>query len=123
MNFKQIEILKLALLHLSRQGSLVSIPAYGISGKIAGVGFRPYWTGPADTKIEKLELNIIDKSGKVKLFNFDNVIGYDVVSNDGRGYDTMKNATLDIHIFSTDKQTDHKPMEKVRIEICSCTEE
>lgn len=117
MNYKQIENLKLALLSLARQGCRLDIPSHGINGRIIGVGFKPYWTSPVDSKIEKLEINYIDGSDRIVPFSFHNIIGYDVISNDGTGYESMENACMDIHVFSQSKSRDEESIEKVRIEI------
>lgn len=117
MDYKQIESLKLAITNLARQGSMLEIPSYGVNGKIVGVGFKPYWTSPVDSKIEKLEINVQDQYGRVFPFNFFNVVGYDVISNDGRGYHDMKNASLDIHVYSPNQNRDEEPLEKVHVDI------
>jgi hypothetical protein len=117
MDYKQIESLKMALINLAKQGSSLKIPLYNIDGRIVGVGFKPYWTSPLDSKIDKLEINYVDRLGRVIPFRFYNIIGYDVISNDGRDYDSMKNVSLDIHVYSPDKSRDEEPYEKVRIDI------
>jgi hypothetical protein len=121
MNYKQIENLKLALLNLARQGCGLKIPSYGINGRIISVGFKPYWTSPVDSKIEKLELSYIDDSGRAVPFTFHNVVNYDVISNDGTGYHSMTNACIDIHVFSQPGSRDKEPIEKIRVEIYKVT--
>ena len=117
MDYKKIENLKLALLHLTRQQCRLKVPAYGIDGRMIGVGFRPYWTGPLDSKIEKLEINVAEDNGKIVPFYLHNVLNYEVISNDGRGYDSMKNACLDIHIYSQDQAGEGDSGHKIRLEI------
>ncbi|HEX2926016.1 MAG TPA: hypothetical protein VHP38_07125 [Ruminiclostridium sp.] len=117
MNYKQIESLKFALLNLARQGCRVSIPSYGINGRIIAMGFKPYWTSPVDSKIEKLEINYVDDYGRIVPFNFHNIISYNVISNDGTGFENMRNACVEFHVFSQSKSRDEEPIEKVLIEI------
>lgn len=117
MNYKEIESLKLALLSLARKGCKLRIPSAGISGRVVGVGFRPYWTGPLDSIIEKLEINYMDDLGKVRNHCFLAVTGYDVVSNDGRGYDSMKNACIDLQTLSAKNDRGKQKNETVRLEI------
>ena len=112
MNYREIESLKRTLLNLVRQGCRLRIPAHGITGKIVGIGFNPYWTSPLDSKIEKLELNFTDDGGRVRPFTFYNVIGYDFISGDSR-----ENACLDIHVYSANKGRDEEPSEKIRMDI------
>jgi hypothetical protein len=68
---------------------------------------------------EKLEINLMDDRGKIIPFSLFNIVNYDVLSNDGKGYDSMKNASLDIHVYSTSKARDKEPVEKIRVEIFS----
>ncbi|MCX7708314.1 MAG: hypothetical protein N2484_00525 [Clostridia bacterium] len=119
MDYKKIESFKLAILSLAKRGCRIRISSYGIEGRIVGVGFKPYWTVPGDSVIEKLEITYIDQKGRLVPFSFNKIVGYEVISNDGRGYDSMKNACMDIHIFSGKKNRKEEPLEKVRIEISS----
>lgn len=123
MNYKQIENLKFALLNLARQGCRLNIPSHGVSGRIIGVGFKPYWTSPLDSKIEKMEINYVDDTGNVIPFNLHNITKYDVISNDGTGYESMQNACMDIHVFSQSNGRDEEPYEKVRVEISKDTQD
>lgn len=118
MNNKEIENLKLALLNLARQGCRIKVASAGVEGRIVGVGFKPYWTGPYDSKIDRLEINYIDDLGNIRSYYLNFITDYDVVSNDGRGFDSMKNACIDIHQFSVLNERRKKQPDKVRIEIC-----
>ncbi|MCX7747565.1 MAG: hypothetical protein N2645_11875 [Clostridia bacterium] len=117
MDYKKIESLKLTLLNLSRQGCRINIPARGVTGKVISVGFKPYWTSQLDSKIEKLEINIMDDYGRIIPYLFYNVIGFDVISEGERGNDSSKNASLDIHVYSAKRNRDDQLMEKVRIDM------
>lgn len=119
MNYKEIESFKYSLLNLVRKGCQVHIPEYGVRGRIIGVGFKPYWTNPVDSKIEKLEFNILDNHGRLIPFNFFNVIGYNIVSYDGRGIDEADNLSIDIHVYSPNKANEKEPGDKVRVDITS----
>ena len=117
MNYKEIESLKLALLSLSRKGCSIKIPSAGLNGKIIGVGFKPYWTGPMDSIIEKLEINYIDENGRVKTYHMNAITGYEVLSNDGRGYDSMKRASIDFRVYSADKGSERSKDETIKVDL------
>lgn len=117
MSPKEIETLKLALSNMARQGCGIRNETYGVNGKIVGIGFKPYWTSPVDSKIEKLELNILDNYGRIMPFNFYHVIKYDVVSFDGKRLEDSKNISLDIYVYSPDKNRDEESHEKIRLDI------
>lgn len=117
MNYKEIEELKSALTNMMKKGSTLRVPAYGASGKVVGIGFKPYWTNPGDSKIEKLEINFMDASGRVIPFNFFNIIGYEVISRDGKDINETDNVSLDIHVYSPLKSRGAEPYDKIRIEI------
>lgn len=117
MNYNDIENIKLALLNLARQRCRLRIPSQGIDGKVVGVGFKPYWTGSMDSKMEKLEFDYIDSSGRAATFSLYNITDYSVISHDGRGYDSLKNACIDFKILSPGKNRGEEPYEKVRIDI------
>jgi len=70
MNYQEIEKLKAVLTKMMKKGCMLMIPAYGAEGRIVSIGFRPYWTNPGDSKIEKLEINFVDNRGRVVPFVF-----------------------------------------------------
>jgi hypothetical protein len=117
MQYSKIESLKLTLTNLARQGSKIRIPSFDVSGKIVGIGFKPYWTSPLDSKIETLEIQFTDDYGRLIPFNFYNITNYDIIENDRAQKDDSINTTLDIHIFSPNKNRDEDPYEKIRVEI------
>ncbi|MCX7923485.1 MAG: hypothetical protein N3B21_15970 [Clostridia bacterium] len=117
MNRKQIETLKSTLSRLAMQGCKIQSSTYGIAGRLVGIGFKPYWTNPADSKIEKLELNFIDEHGRIRPFYLYNIVGYDIVSYDGRDILNSKNISLDIRVFSPNKSIDKEPYDKISLEI------
>jgi hypothetical protein len=121
MNYIDIERLKYALANLVRQGCRIKIPNYGIDGKVVGVGFKPYWTNPYDSKIDKLEFNILDNYGQIFPFYFNYITGYDVLSHDGREFEDSKNINIDIFMYSPNKARarNEESSEKVHIEIIS----
>lgn len=100
MNYSDIERLKHILTNLVRQGCEINIPAYGIKGKIISVGFNPYWTNPADSKINKLEFNIIDKYGRIVPVKFNFIIGYDILHHDAERFEDSKSVSMDIIVYS-----------------------
>ena len=117
MNYAEIERLKLTLTNFTRRGCGIRLPAYGVEGRVVGIGFKPYWTNPVDSKIDKLELNIMDNYGRVVPFNFNYVTGYDVLSQDGRQFEDSKSVSLDILVYSPDKARQEDSSQKVRLEI------
>lgn len=119
MNYTEIERLKLTLTSLVRQGCRVKVPAYGVEGRVIGVGFKPYWTNNIDSKIDKLEFNIMDNYGRVFPFNFNYVTGYDVITKDANRFEDSKNVSMDIVVYSPNKSRDENFSEKVRLEIIS----
>ncbi|NLD45994.1 MAG: hypothetical protein GX660_02180 [Clostridiaceae bacterium] len=121
MDYKQIEKLKSVMINLSRYGCRLKVPFYGISGRIVGVGFKPFWTSPVDSKIEKLEINFLDDFGKLVPFIFYNIISYDVINSEEKG--NIKNVSLDIHVCSLNQKRHGDPVEKVRVEMFSDKED
>jgi len=121
MNYIDIEKLKYTLANLVRQGCRIKIPDYSIDGKVVGVGFKPYWTNPYDSKIDKLEFNILDRYGNIFPFYFNFITGYDVLSYDGREFAESKNINIDIFMYYPNKARagNEDSSEKVRIEIIS----
>lgn len=115
MNYKEIESLKSLLMHLVMRGCKLKNNDSSVNGKIVGMGFRPYWTNPVDSKIEKLEFNYQDNCGQIMPFNLYDVIGYKVVFQDGEEFEDSQNVTLDMHVFSTQKSRETEPYENVRI--------
>lgn len=115
MNYREIERLKYTLTNLARQGCELRIPAYGIKGRVLGVGFNPYWTNPSDSIINKLEFNIIDKSGQIIPVRFNYVIGYNVLHHDAKRFEDSKNISMDIVMYSREAR-DKDSGSKVRIE-------
>ncbi len=116
-NRNEIGNLKSAITNLAMGGCKLRIDSMGLEGKILGVGFKPFWTNPLDSKIEKIEFNFMDNRGKVVPFYLYNIVGYDVVSFDGQRLDNSKNVALDIHVFSAAKSGGEEPYDKVRLEI------
>ena len=117
MNHKEIESLKATLARLVGHGCKMKNDVYGVNGRVVGVGFRPFWTNPADSKIEKLEFNFVDANGRVRPFYLYNVIGYDIVSYDADRLDNSRNISFDIHVYSPNKGRDEEPYDKIRIDI------
>jgi hypothetical protein len=78
MNYKEIESFKSILLQMVKQGCSIKNDDFSVDGRVAGVGFKPYWTYPTDSKINKLEFNILDNRGRIAPFYLYNIIGCDV---------------------------------------------
>lgn len=117
MNCRDIDELKFALMRFMRNGCILNVPGFGASGKIVGIGFKPLWTNPADSKIEKLEINFKDGYGNIKSFCFYNVIGYEIVSYNGLRPDESRSIIIDFHVYSLKRGRDEKPYDKVKVEI------
>ena len=117
MTFKEIESLKSTIVNLIRSGCKMQVPAYGVSGRLIGAGFKPYWTNSDDSKIEKIELNFINDYGRVVPFNFLNIIGYSVASKDAHELEDSKNISLDLHVYSPGKVRDTEHFDKVRLNL------
>ncbi|HEX9062140.1 MAG TPA: hypothetical protein VF941_18335 [Clostridia bacterium] len=116
MNVNEIEILKGALSQMVMKGCTVKNDTYKVEGKVVGIGFKPYWSNPYDSKIEKLELNILNRYGRIIPFVFNNIIGYDILSHDGASINDSKNISLDIHVFSNRRDL-NEPYEKIKVDI------
>ncbi|HHV30001.1 hypothetical protein [Acetivibrio mesophilus] len=123
MNYKEIEELKSTLTNMMKKGCTLMVPAYRATGKIVGIGFKPYWTNPADSKIEKLEINFMDSIGRVIPFDIYNIIGYEIVSLDGKRIEDAKNICLDIHLYTNVKRRSTEKGDTLRIEISEISEE
>jgi hypothetical protein len=117
MNYKEIESFKSILLQMVKQGCSIKNDDFSVDGRVAGVGFKPYWTYPTDSKINKLEFNILDNRGRIAPFYLYNIIGCDVTAQDGVSLDKSKNLKLDIHVFSPSKVRDSEPYDKISIQI------
>ncbi|HHV98361.1 MAG TPA: hypothetical protein GXX36_02105 [Clostridiaceae bacterium] len=115
MNYNEIERLKYTLINLARQGCELKIPAYGIKGRILGVGFNPYWTNPGDSKINKLEFSIIDKNGMIFPVKFNNIMEYKILKNDAERSEDSKNISMDIALY-TPGARDKESSKKIRLE-------
>jgi len=115
MDYKDIEKFKSVMMHLVSKGCNVSIPEYGVYGRLVGVGYKPYWTSPGDNIIKKLELNIANACGQIIQFKLDNVIGYKVVSYDANRPGNPDNLNLEIHFFSPAKTRGTESIDKISI--------
>lgn len=118
MNQKEIEEFKSMFTRMAMKGSRIRSSRFRVDGKLVGVGFKPFWTNVYDTKIEKLELNVLDKKGKIMPFNILHVVGYEVIGEGGREGNGEGEMTLDIRIFSPAKGRE-EPYDKIRIEFVS----
>ncbi|MCX8131505.1 MAG: hypothetical protein N3I35_15610 [Clostridia bacterium] len=119
MNYTEIEKLKYTLANLVRQGCMIRIPNSGAEGKVVGVGFKPYWTNPIDSKIDKLEFNIMDAYGRIMPIKFNYVTGYDILSQGGGNSEKTNCISLDISVYSPNKTRNTDFNEKIRIDITS----
>jgi len=117
MNYRLIEELKAFFTKAAQKGCIVRIPSHNVKGRIVGVGFKPYWTSPADSKLEKLELNIADPAGRIIPFNFWNVIGYSFVSNDCKSISDSGRTGINIHVYNPFAKKDSEPYDKVLVEL------
>lgn len=122
MNLQEIEKLKSILTQFVMKGCHIQCFApkdtsSKISGRVLGVGFKPLWSSPIDSKIDKIELNYIDQKGNLQPYSLYNVIGYEIVSYDGNGVEDSNNITFNMHVYSSAKSTSQEPFDKVRIDI------
>lgn len=92
-------------------------PSLKVAGRVVGVGFKPLWSSPIDSKIEKVEFNYIDQRGLLQPYSLYNVIGYEIVSFDGDGVEDSNNISFDMHIYSPIKAASKEPFDKIRIDI------
>ena len=119
MNNAEIERLKYVLTNLVRQGCRIKIPTRGVDGRVVGVGFKPYWTNPIDSKIDRLVFDIIDNYGRIVPFYINYITGYDVLSQDGSRFENAKSISLDIYMYSPNKAGEKDSGAKVQLEIAS----
>lgn len=117
MNRSGIQTLKSTITSLARYGCIIEIPSHNVVGRVVGVGFKPLWEDSLDSKIDQLEFNIADASGKIWPFLFYNVIGYNISSYDGKRLDDSKSVSMDLYVFSPSKARDSEPYDKIRVDI------
>jgi len=118
-----IEKLKAVLTKMMKKGCMLMIPAYGAEGRIVSIGFRPYWTNPGDSKIEKLEINFVDNRGRVVPLCIYSIIGYEIVSFEGRSLEDAKNISLDIHSYANVKGRKAEKYDTLHLEIGEISDE
>ncbi|HOM03204.1 MAG TPA: hypothetical protein PLH43_10295 [Acetivibrio sp.] len=122
MNYREIEELKSALTNMMKKGCVLMIPAYRAEGRIVSIGFKPYWTNPGDSKIEKIEIDFIDRKGRVIPFNIYNIIGYKIASLDGRSMEDAKSVSLEIHLYPNARSRNPEEYDTLHLEISDITE-
>lgn len=115
MNYREIEEFKSTLMQILKKGCRVKIDTYGIDGKIIGVGFKPYWTNPADSKIDKVEFDILCDNGKIMPFYLQNVIGSHIKAQDGKDLGISRNLCLEIYTYSLSRASDSEPYDKLSL--------
>lgn len=118
MDYRDIESFKYSLIKLLQKGCTLKIPAYGVEGRIVAIGFKPYWTSPIDSIIDKLEFNILDKrSGRIVPFCFNYMTGYKIIPSGNNCNRDTESVCLDILIYSPGKKRDEDSNDAIRIEI------
>jgi hypothetical protein len=117
VDYKAIDELKSEITNLVKDGKFIGISQFRISGKVIGAGFKPYWTSRYDSKIDKLELNILNKSGAIIPFVFNNIVGYEKSLEDLVSENDSSKKYLEIHVFSPNKAREKEPYDKIRLEI------
>ncbi|WP_341876771.1 hypothetical protein [Defluviitalea saccharophila] len=122
MNLQEIEKLKSILTQFVMKGCHMQCisnqnNSLKAAGRVVGVGFRPLWSSPIDSKIEKIELNYIDQRGTLQPYSLYNVVGYDIVSYDGENIEDSDHISFDMHVYSPIKAASTEPYDKVRISI------
>jgi len=115
VNLKEIEVLKSILVQLTKKGCELSDSKIGVYGRIVGVGFKPLWGNPTDSKIDRIEFNYIDTKGAIKQFVIYNIVGYEFVSADGDNLENSHQIALDILIYSPTKTKASEPYDKVHL--------
>ncbi|GAE89649.1 hypothetical protein [Acetivibrio straminisolvens] len=123
MNYKEIEELKSALTDMMKKGCILTIPAFRTGGRIVSVGFKPYWTNPVDSKIEKIEINLIDSRGRIIPLNIYNIIGYKLAFLDDRNVEDSKNISLDIHSYTNARSRNSEEYDTLHLEISEISDE
>jgi len=114
---RKIEAFKFTLTDMARQGCRILIADQNISGRIVGIGFKPFWTGSADSKIERLDFNYVDDRGQLHAYRFHDIIGYEIISNEDTRKTDSETICLDLYVFSPSKANTDEPYDKMRIEL------
>ncbi|MGI6705016.1 MAG: hypothetical protein ACOX6S_01720 [Clostridia bacterium] len=113
----KIEAFKFTLAEMVRQGCRIRIADQNITGRIVGIGFKPFWTGPADSKIARLDFNYLDDRGRLHTYRFHDIIGYDVISNEDTNKKDSETTLFDLYVFSPSKANTAEPYDKIRLEL------
>lgn len=119
MEAQHIEIFKSLLVQSVRKGCTIQSAMHGISGRVVGIGFKPLWTNPGDSKINGLDINYLDAMGRLRSYYLRDIIDFDVVSYDGKNIMESSDYSLDLHVYSPEKAKSDNPFDKVRVEIAA----
>ncbi len=84
---------------LKNQYTLRSIEL-GINGKLIAIGYNPYWTSHLDSKIEKLELSILNSRGIMVPLVLKNVVDFEIYPKEGRRNKKYRINTIELMILS-----------------------
>ncbi len=114
---RKIEAFKFTLAEMARQGCRIHIADQNITGRVVGIGFNPLWTGPADSKIARLDFNYLDDRGRLHTYRFHDIIGYDIISNEDTKKTDSGTTHFDLYVFSPSKANTAEPYDKIRLEI------
>lgn len=117
MDYREIEGLKSFLMDRLREGYRISIDPIGIDGKLIGIGFRPYWTNLGDSKIDKLEFNILKDNGQIIPIRLNNLVGYKITAQDDISSPDVKNLNLHIMLYSPNKLVGEDPYDRINLRL------
>lgn len=84
MNYKEIDILKSVFADIMRNQNILRSTDLGLDGRLMAVGYSPFWTGRNDSKIEKIELNLMSSRGIMVPLILKNIINYELHPEEGR---------------------------------------
>jgi len=117
MDFREIENLKTFLMERLREGYRMSIDSLGVDGRIISIGFRPYWTNPGDSKIDKLEFNILKENGKIIPVSLNHLIGYKAAAHGGTSPADSKELNLQLMLYSPNRLDDRHPYDTINLRL------
>lgn len=100
MNYVEIDRLKGIFLNMLKNENTIRSIDLGIDGKLMAVGYKPYWTSPQDSKIEKLELNFLSSRGIMVPLILRNIVDYELYPKEGRRNKKYRVNTVELIMLS-----------------------
>lgn len=84
MNYVEIDKLKNLFSDMLKNQNAMRSMELGIDGKLIAIGYKPYWTGRSDSKIEALELDFLSNKGFVVPIILRNIVDYELYPKEGK---------------------------------------